>query len=166
MCDYVRSMQVVLAEVKRKLTGVETAQYSYYYYVFLLRLFLSLNYSRDKQNQKPKKKHNLSFSMHLCFYLFLFSSLGKSGHYISLYLIHSWFQGIRHFIQAPDLKWYYDQDFAFLFLFIFGKSRRAEYLPCQVLFENSNGESYYFDLVSWSSPSAIARFKKDRTYQK
>ena len=47
MCDYVRSMQVVIAEVKCKLTGIETAQYSYYYYVFLLRLFLSLNYSRD-----------------------------------------------------------------------------------------------------------------------
>ena len=53
MCDYVRNMQVVIAEVKRKLTGIETAQYSYYYYVFLLRLFLRLNYSRDKQKQKP-----------------------------------------------------------------------------------------------------------------
>ena len=71
MCDYVRNMQVVIAEVKRKLTGIETAQYSYYYYVFLLRLFLSLNYSRDKQKQKPKKKHNLGFSKLLSFYLFI-----------------------------------------------------------------------------------------------
>ena len=44
-------------------------------------------------------------------------------------------------------------------------SRSAEYLPCQVLFENSNGKSGYFDLVSWFWPSAIARFKKDRAYK-
>ena len=56
MCDYVRSMQVVIAEVKCKLTGIETAQYSCYYYVFLLRLFLSLNYSRDKQQQQQQRK--------------------------------------------------------------------------------------------------------------
>ena len=30
----------------------------------------------------------------------------------------------------------------------------------QVLFENSNGKSGCFDLVSWFWPSAIARFKK------
>ena len=45
-------------------------------------------------------------------------------------------------------------------------SRSAEYLPCQVLFENSNGKSGYFDLVSSFRPSAIARFKNDRVYQK
>ena len=45
-------------------------------------------------------------------------------------------------------------------------NRSAEYLPCQVLFENSNGKSGYFDLVSWFWPSAIARFKKDRAHQK
>ena len=38
-------------------------------------------------------------------------------------------------------------------------SRSAEYLACQVLFENSNGKLGYFDLVSWFWPSAIARFK-------
>ena len=36
-------------------------------------------------------------------------------------------------------------------------SRSAEYLPYQVLFENSNGKSDYFDLVSWFWPFAIAR---------
>ena len=45
-------------------------------------------------------------------------------------------------------------------------SRSAEYLACQVLFENSNGKSGYFDLVSWFWQSAIARFKNDRAYQK
>ena len=45
-------------------------------------------------------------------------------------------------------------------------SRSAEYLPCQVLFENSNGKSGYFDLVSWFPPSAIDRFENDRVYQK
>ena len=45
-------------------------------------------------------------------------------------------------------------------------SRSAEYLPCKVLFENSNGKSGYFDLVSSFGPSAIARFKNDRVYQK
>ena len=44
-------------------------------------------------------------------------------------------------------------------------SRSAEYLPCQVLLENSNGKSGYFDLVSWFWPSAIAGFKNDRAYQ-
>ena len=44
-------------------------------------------------------------------------------------------------------------------------SRSAEYLACQVLFENSNGKSGYFDFVSWFWPSAIARFKNDRAYQ-
>ena len=39
-------------------------------------------------------------------------------------------------------------------------SGSAEYLPCQVLFENSNGKSGYFDLVSWFWPSAVARLKK------
>ena len=44
-------------------------------------------------------------------------------------------------------------------------SRSAEYLPCHVLFENSNGKSGYFDLV-WFWPFAIARFKKDRAHKK
>ena len=44
-------------------------------------------------------------------------------------------------------------------------SRSAEYLLCQVLFENSNGKSGYFDLVSWFWLSAIAGFKNDRVYQ-
>ena len=48
---------------------------------------------------------------------------------------------------------------------LFLGSRTAEYLPCQVLFENSNGKSGYFDLVSWFWPSAIAGFKNDRAYQ-
>ena len=56
MCDYVCSVQVVIAQVKCKLTGIETAQYSYDYCVFLLRLFLILNYSRDKQETKTKEK--------------------------------------------------------------------------------------------------------------
>ena len=30
--------------------------------------------------------------------------------------------------------------------------RSAEYLPCQVLFQNSNGKSSYFDLASWFWP--------------
>jgi len=45
-------------------------------------------------------------------------------------------------------------------------SRSAEFLPCQVLFKNSNGKSGYFYLVSWFWQSAIARLKKDRAYQK
>ena len=44
----------------------------------------------------------------------------------------------------------------------FLESRSAEYLPCQVSFENSNGKSGYFDLVSWFWPSAIAGLKNDR----
>ena len=51
-------------------------------------------------------------------------------------------------------------------LSLFLGSRSAEYLPCQVLFENSNGKSGYFDLVSWFWPSAIARLKNNRVYQK
>ena len=47
-----------------------------------------------------------------------------------------------------------------LFSSLLGR-RSAKYLPCQVLFENSNGNSGYFDLVSWFSLSAIARFKND-----
>ena len=43
----------------------------------------------------------------------------------------------------------------------FLESRSAEYLPCQVLFENSNGKSGYFDLFSWFWLSAIARFKNE-----
>ena len=38
----------------------------------------------------------------------------------------------------------------------FLESRSAEYLPCQVLFENSNGKSGYFDAVSFFRLSAIA----------
>ena len=38
-------------------------------------------------------------------------------------------------------------------------SRFAEYLPCQVLFENSNGKSSYFDFVSWFWP--IQKFLLD-----
>ena len=75
MCDYVRSMQVVIAEVKCKLTGIETAQYSYYYYVFLLRLFLSLNYSRDKQQQQQKSRQRKSTILafqSFCVYMFFF----------------------------------------------------------------------------------------------
>ena len=48
------------------------------------------------------------------------------------------------------------------FLSSFLGSRSAEYLPCQVSFENSNGKSGYFDLVSWFWPSAIAGLKNDR----
>ena len=45
-------------------------------------------------------------------------------------------------------------------------SRSAEYLPCQVLFENSNGKSGYVDLVSLFRLSAIARSKNEQMYQK
>ena len=71
MCDYVRSMQVVIAEVECKLTGIETAQYSYYYYVFLLRLFLSLNYSRDRQKTKTQRKSTILAFQSFCFYIFV-----------------------------------------------------------------------------------------------
>ena len=43
-----------------------------------------------------------------------------------------------------DLKWYYDQNLHSLFSSYLG-NRSAEYLPCQVLFENSNGKSGFFD---------------------
>ena len=71
---------------------------------FPMRPFLSLNYSCEK----PKENDKRSLRKLLCFLSFsLFSSLSTTRYYISLYLIHSRFRGIRHFIhsrkQAPNL---------------------------------------------------------------
>ena len=63
------------------------------------------------------------------------------------------------------LKWYYDQNFPFLFLFIFG-TISDENLPCQVLFKYSRGKSDFFNVVFRLRLSTIARFKKDRVQSK
>ena len=71
--------------------------------------FLSLNYCREKQKKKKTRK-NTTLALESFLSFSLFSSLGTTRHYISLYLIHliSCFRGIRLFIhsrqQASNLR--------------------------------------------------------------
>ena len=72
--------------------------------------FLSLNYTVVKNRRKKTKGKTQTWLKKASVFLSfsLFSSLGTTRHYISLYLIHSCFRGIRHFIhsgqQARNLR--------------------------------------------------------------